>query len=372
MSQQGEPRGAPASLVVLAVAALVMCVPFIADRTGHGVHELRGHLVAIRVGAWLICALLFGVIAARHASIGTQVDEGSVLAVAFDTLPITLLFAWVATAAALLTGHWVLAVAAGALVLYHAVLVVPRMIATRKPRWTKHAPTFEIVMANVYIDNETPDAAARQLVDAAADVALIVESTSPFMKTFDDLGGRDAYPHRVDDPSDDSDYAVTLVTRCELGERSGMKTIGPLRLAVAEIDVGGVDVLVVGLNPMATVDPGGHETWKEQIDALMSFVPTVSGPLLIVGDLNTTRFRPEFRQLLDMGLSDAIDSLGKGMKPSFKLGAEGPLSALPVARLDHALVNDGMHALSVEDLDPCGSDHLPFRLRLAVRRTANG
>jgi endonuclease/exonuclease/phosphatase family metal-dependent hydrolase len=38
-----------------------------------------------------------------------------------------------------------------------------------------------------------------------------------------------------------------------------------------------------------------------------------------------------------------------------------------VARLDHALVNDSVHALSVDNLEPCGSDHLPFRLKVAVR-----
>lgn len=357
----------PAAVVVVVAAALVMFVPFAAERVSDGVHELRGHLAAVRILAWLVCALLTGVVVTRHVKIRSQIDEGSVLAVAFDTLPITLLAAWVVTAGAVITAHWLLAVVAGALVVYHLVLVVPRTIATRRPRWTKHAPTFDVVMANVFIDNKTPDDAARQLIEAASDVVLIVESTSGFMKIFDDLGGRDAYPHRVDDPSDDSDYAVTLATRCELGERSGMVTLGPLRLAVAEIDVGGVAALVVGLNPMATVDPGGHETWKEQIDALASFLPTLIGPLLIVGDLNTTRFRPEFQQLLDMGLSDAIDSLGKGLKPSFKLAAEGALSAVPVARLDHALVNDGMRAMQIEDLDPCGSDHLPFRMRLAVR-----
>jgi endonuclease/exonuclease/phosphatase (EEP) superfamily protein YafD len=178
------------------------------------------------------------------------------------------------------------------------------------------------------------------------------------------------YPHRVADPEDHSDYAITLASRRPLGERSRMHTIGPLRLALGDIDVGGVGALVVGLNPMATVDPGGHETWQEQIDALTEFVPTVSGPLLVVGDLNTTRFRPEFGRLLDLGLTDGIDSLGKGLKASFKLSATGALAAVgPVARLDHALVNHGMQALALENLEPCGSDHLPFWLLLAVRPT---
>jgi len=147
-----------------------------------------------------------------------------------------------------------------------------------------------------------------------------------------------------------------------------MDTIGQLRLAIAELDVQGTTATIVALNPMATVDPGGHETWKEQIDELKTFVPTLTGPAIIAGDLNTTRYRPEFKELLDLGLTDAIDSLGKGLDTSFKLGSDGVLGQVgAVARLDHALFNDLAHALHVEDLEACGSDHLPFRMTVAVR-----
>ena len=71
-----------------------------------------------------------------------------------------------------------------------------------------------------------------------------------------------------------------------------------------------------------------------------------------------------------MGLTDAFDSLGKGLDTSFKLGADGVLGKVgAVERLDHALVTDTVFPLSVEDLEPCGSDHLPIKLRVAVHAT---
>ena len=169
-----------------------------------------------------------------------------------------------------------LAAVGAVLSLYHVSIVVPRMFAARVPRWAKRAPTLEVVVANVFIDNKTPDAAARQLVTTSADVVIVVESTAAFMQTFDDVGGNEAYPYRVSDPDDHSDYAVTIACKREPGPRSRTTTIGPLRLAIADVDVDGISTLVVGLNPMATVDPGGHETWKEQIEALKEFVPTLS------------------------------------------------------------------------------------------------
>jgi endonuclease/exonuclease/phosphatase (EEP) superfamily protein YafD len=361
-------------LIGVLSAAIVLAVSLLArhvDGSATMFSDSRFH-VGVALG-WIVCAGLTALAVSRYVDIVANVDEGSGLAVAYDALPILLLAAWVVTIAALVTRHWLLAVVGATLIVYHLLLAVPRLIAARVPRWAKRAPTMDIVVANVFIGNETPDDAARQLIATSADVVIVVESTASFMATFDEAGGSSAYPNRVSDPDDHSDYAVTVASKHQLGPRSQMTTIGPLRLAIADVDVQGISTLVIGLNPMATVDPGGHETWKEQIEALKEFLPTLTGPVIVAGDLNTTRYRPEFEELLELGLHDAIDSLGKGLDPSFKLSAEGVLSTVgAVARLDHALVNEGVFPRSMEDLEPCGSDHQPFKLTVAVRATGGG
>ena len=369
MSAERRRRPIPAYVIGVFSAAVVLLASLLAKHVDGSATMFTGGYFHVGVAlGWIVCAGLIALIVTRYMHIVANVDEGPGLTVGYDALPILLLGAWVVTVVAVVTHHWLLAAIGGALSAYHLAVVVPRLIAARKPRWAKHAPTLNIVVANVFVDNKTPRDAARQLVSCAADVVIVVESTAAFMAIFDEGGGSDAYPNRVSDPDDDSDYAVTLATKRELGPRSRMETIGPLRLAIADIDVDGVATLVVALNPMATVDPGGHETWKEQIEVLKDLVPTLSGALIIAGDLNTTRFRPEFEELLELGLQDAFDMLGKGLDPSFKLGAEGVLAKVgAVARLDHALVNDSVCPMAVENLEPCGSDHLPFKLRVAVR-----
>jgi endonuclease/exonuclease/phosphatase (EEP) superfamily protein YafD len=371
MAAEHRHRRIPASLIGLLSAASVLALSLLETRIDGSATMFTGGYfhVGVAIG-WIICAGLTALIVTRYVQIVAPVDEGAGLAVGYDALPILLLTAWVVTIAALVTRHWLLAALGAVLSLHHVSIIVPRMVAARAPRWANAAPTLDIVVANVFIDNKTPEAAARQLATSSADVIIVVESTAAFMAVFDEVGGRETYPHRVNDPADDSDYAVTVACRSELGPRSQMTTIGPLRLAIADIEVEGISTLVVALNPMATVDPGGHETWKEQIEGLKEFVPTLTGPVVIAGDLNTTRYRPEFQELLALGLKDAIDTLGMGLKPSFKLGADGVLATIgAVARLDHALVNDCIFPLSVENLDPCGSDHHPFELRVAVRRS---
>ncbi len=328
-------------------------------------------VTALVVIGWVTCTVLLALVVARRVQMATDARATAAMALAYDALPLLLGLAWVVLAAALLGRQWTLAGVAACVCAEHLLLVVPRTMADRTPHWVRDAPRLTMVVANVFVDNATPDDAARQLVQCDADVIVIVEATRHFMARFDRLGGDTAFPHRVDDPDDDSDYAVAIAGRRPFGARSDVRDVGPLRLAVAEVDVHGVPTLVAALNPMAAVDPGGFDTWKEQIQALASVVPQLPGPLVVAGDLNTTRFRPEFQTLLRGRLTDAIDALGKGLSPSFKLSAEGPLSSVgAVARLDHALVDELVHPLAMEQLQPCGSDHLPFRLSLAVRRSA--
>lgn len=325
----------------------------------------------IQIVGWIFCASMAGVVATHRAQIWATRHEGPVLAVVYDVLPLLLLPAVGILLVAAISGRWWLALLAALLTGYELLLVVPRLTTRPRPSWAATAPRLRLVMANVFVDNETPEQAAQQLTSSNADVMVIAEATPEFIKVFDSVGGDTAYPHRVIDPSDTSDYAVAIVSRLPLGENSEVRTMGLLRLAVAEVTVGGIGTTIATLNPRATFDSEGQATWKQQMDELQRFVPTVHGPLVVAGDLNSTSFRPEFDELLSAGLVDAIDALGQAWKPSFSLKSVWPLGALgSVARLDQALVNDQVCAIETRNLDACGSDHLPFLITLAVRHTS--
>jgi len=358
----------PGFVSALLTAGAIAAMPIIARHVDGSADEFTGRRFAVLPAlGWVVCAALLAVVVTRWLQRLTSVEAGPGLALAYDGLPVLLVAAWGVALLAGLTGHWLLATVAGALCGYHVALLVPRLLSSVTPPWVRHAPRFRLLVANVFIDNKTPEAAAQQLVESGSDVVIIVESTRPFMTLFDRLGGRSAYPTRVFDPDDTSDYAVTIATSHELGPRSEVRVIGPLRVAIADIEVGGVATLVVALNPMATVDPNGLETWKQQIAALAELLPTLAGPMVVAGDLNTTRYRPGFEEILALGLHDAIDSLGKGLNPSFKVSASGPLAVAPLVRLDHALADDDVHSVAMRNLDACGSDHVPFEIELAVR-----
>lgn len=322
-------------------------------------------MTALIVFAWLVLALLAVIALTAVFSISIHAS----LALAHDALPALLVLAWIILVVAVIEGEW--ALAAGALVLcgYHLVVLVPRMRAEKAPRWARHAPTVELVVSNVYTENETPELLARTLVEARADVMIITEWNPTFAAAFEAAGGRDAFPHRLCDENDHSDYAVCVLSRLPLGAGSTMRHIGQLTLADASVRAGERTLHIIGLNPTAVVDPDGFDEWAKQIDTLIDALPSLDRPLALAGDLNSTQFRPEYKRLLDAGLTDAHDALGKGLTTSFKLSADGALAAPgSVVRLDHALLSEGVQALRTEDLEACGSDHLPFRLTLAVRQ----
>ena len=360
--------GIPGYVAALLAAALVVALPFVAQRVDGSADEFSGQRFAfLPAVGWAVCAALVAVICTRHLQIVIRrtVKVGSGLALAYDALPLLLLIPWPVAVLAAWSGHLLLMSVALVLCVYHVILLVPRLMTEPTPSWVPGAPMVSLVVANVFVDNQTPVVAARQIVGTGGDVVVIVESTAGFMAIFDAEGGSDAFPNRVVDPDNTSDYAVAIVTHRELGPRSQFLTVGPLRVVVAEIEIEGSSLLIVALNPMATLDSGGHETWTEQLKALEGFLPTLVGPVVVAGDLNSTRFRPEFEQIMSLGFTDAIDALGKGLSASFKLAARSGLGG--VVRLDHALTNSEVHGVSMKNLKACGSDHLPFRVELAVR-----
>ena len=325
----------------------------------------RVHVAVIwHIVAWSVLAALAA--AAVTATFG--VSSRTLLAAAHDGLPYLLILAWPIALVAVVERRWPLAAAGAVLVSYHLALMIPRIRKDRVPRWVGDAPRMELVVANVYVDNETPEAMAEQLVACGADVVVVAEWNDTFAAAFAAAGADDVYPHRLCNDCDNKEYVVTVASKTPLGPQSRVETVGPLIITHAVVSCGPKALGLLAVHPTAMVDPGGYDEWKSQIDALISYIPSVSGPFVIAGDFNSTRFRPEFQRLLDTGLVDAHDTLGRGLSTSFRLAATGALAAAgTIVRLDHALLSDGVWPIAARDLESCGSDHVPFALTVAVR-----
>ena len=314
---------------------------------------------------WFVLAVL-AVLAFTSAVTSTK---RAGLAVAYDALPYLLGVSWLVLGLAILEGSWLLAAAAGALCVYHLWLIVPRFMRARTPHWARSAPRLRVVVSNVFTENRTPEVLAGLLLEADGDVMVITEWNAAFAAAFEAAGGGESHPHRLVDPDDHSEYAVCIASKQPLGDGSAVEQIGQLTLTRAVVVCGSRPLQLIGVIPNAVVDPGGFSIWKSQIESLIGHLPMLDRPIVVAGDFNTTRFRPEFKALLKAGFVDAHDALGKGLSTSFRLATDGVLAGPgTVIRLDHALLSKAVCALDAHDLDAGGSDHLPFVMTLAVRQ----
>jgi hypothetical protein len=147
-------------------------------------------------------------------------------------------------------------------------------------------------------------------------------------------------------------WATSLLTRLpivlsEVLELPALRGDPARRKAIsASLDTGsGPPLTVIGVH-LGHLTQGSHR----QMRALRLYLATLTGPAVLVGDLNC--WGPPLRITLP-GMHDAVK------------GATWP-SWHPHSRIDHILVNDRSLVRSSQVLPDAGSDHLPIRCVLQV------
>lgn len=329
-----------------------------------GVPRSQGTRPVVRVWfglAWLVvavaswCALS---VVARW-SIGapvTQLLQGLV--------PVVFLPVWIIAVTAFAGRRWPLAVLSSVLVVTHVLLVWPALRGGGAPAWAVAAPRITLLSVNLFDRNRTPDAAAAAVLARRADVLVLVE-TSPRMRDALVRAGIDRqYPHQlIATPSPNGNTDGIYARRPFTGGRQ--LAVFANSLPVVKVPVGRRQLEIIGVH----IDGPryGVDQWSKEITDLVWFART-SDPLVISGDFNATRWHSPFRDLLDADLTDAHESVGKGLSRSWPvLGT--PLAAFgPLMRIDHALTNRDVAALDVRDIRVPGSDHAGFEVELAVRQ----
>ena len=242
-------------------------------------------------------------------------------------------------------------------------------IAVTVPSWVDTAPRLSVALANVYVNNQMPHAAAAELVAAQSDLLVIAERTDAFLQGFHSVGGDVVFPFRIDGPSDRADYAMTIASRIAFLPGSEVLQSGPLTVVRAVVECGSRRLVVIGVHLSAPLAKGGYRLWRRELGELRDLVATLTPPFVLVGDFNSSRFRPEFARFVrGARLTDVHGGVGKGLTRSLKLSDRGLISRVPAfTRVDHALLSAGVHAVDVQNLPTLGSDHHPFLATLAVQ-----
>lgn len=221
--------------------------------------------------------------------------------------------------------------------------------------------SVSIVLANLYIDNPEPESAFSQLLEADADLLVMTEITDELVACFDRVGGAERYPHRIHPEPIEGEYVVGIFSTTPFDEAK-VEQREELRVVGATWSDGVATLTVRAIHPEAPTNRKAFRRWRRQLRQARLVLRGLELPAVLLGDLNAGTLQVPYERLLETRFRDAHAALGQALAPSWGVAPWLPrwVPTL-VARLDHLLISPGISVVRIEDLDPVGSDHRPFK-----------
>jgi endonuclease/exonuclease/phosphatase (EEP) superfamily protein YafD len=211
--------------------------------------------------------------------------------------------------------------------------------------------TVRAITMNVWYRNRSYAAAERFIRESWPDFVLGVEMTPAWRRALASL--RDILPYTVPAPRAGTSGLVLYSThpclRCEILD------IGDVGLpaVVGEFRVGGRTLTIVGAHFTVPLGPAHAHLMARHVAAVGDYVRALPGPVVLLGDLNTTPWSHYFRDLrARSGLRDS--ALGRGIQPTWPAWWR-----IPMVTIDHALVSNDIQFVDRQVGPPIGSDHRP-------------
>jgi endonuclease/exonuclease/phosphatase (EEP) superfamily protein YafD len=267
---------------------------------------------------------------------------------------------------AALTGRRWLALAAGAVGTAGIAMAAPLVVPRRQEPPDAAAAPLRVTHANLLYINRRVAAVPEILAALDADLLTFSELTPTHLRRLHASRLRERYPHRVE-----------LAAR--KGSGTGLWSRHPIEAhpvvtagnhtVVADVDAPGGAVRVIVVHTQSPIDH--HAEWVADLEELAGLHSDL--PALMAGDFNASWWHPELRRLLRVGgWRDAHQVTGHGLSCSWPTEKWHPAFRWhpPFVRIDHALVNAGLHVLATRDFHVPGSDHLGLVVTVQRARRA--
>jgi len=282
--------------------------------------------------------------------------EAGPLAIVLALMPWVALAALIPLLLALVARAWWLAGASAAVLAQCVGWLAPLYIAESRP---DEGGEFTVASLNMTFGQVNADAVVEWVADHQVDVLSAQEVTPQAVEALARAGLDELLPHSQV-AAEPGVTGTGLWSRTPLANAESLSGFtGPgsrytSRAARGDVEVApGAVVTVIAVHPAA---PGlmDHSAWSASLDSMTDYLAQQEGPMLVVGDFNTTRDHRAFRDLQNQGFIDAADQAGAGFAPTFPQG-RGPF---PVAAIDHALARDApLTATRVSTHALAGADH---------------
>jgi len=219
--------------------------------------------------------------------------------------------------------------------------------------------TLDVVVANVWFRNDEPARLLEWLADDAPDVIVMLEATPRWRVAIAEAAA--GYPWQV------WSGGILVISRVPLdqfrvlpfgGDRGAHGERSDAVLFSVRKD--GARLGIVAAHTHWPLGRASATRRNAELAALAHVLRFVPGPRVLLGDLNTTPFSPQFARLeRDAGLVSC--SRARGWHPTWP--ALFPPLGIPI---DHCLRSAEVRIDAVTTGPYVGSDHYPLRVRLRL------
>lgn len=253
---------------------------------------------------------------------------------------------------------WSFAMLAGATLVVNGLSLIPFVWPVSVSEST--GPTLRVVSSNVYTGNPDTDSVMKFIRDTDPDIIVVMEIDDRWREAIRELEAD--YPHNVLRPRADN-FGIGMLSRIPIRSfRVEALDQAMLPTIVAEAEFNGGPLHIIGTHPLPPMSERNSDLRNEHLEALANRVVEIDGPVIVVGDLNTTSWSPYFRNLIQRsGLRDSRK--GRGIQATWP----GPnwLFQIPI---DHALVTDDLVVTDRYVGPDVGSDHRPIVVEVGMAK----
>ncbi|GAA0229972.1 endonuclease/exonuclease/phosphatase family protein [Cryptosporangium japonicum] len=314
---------------------------------------------AVRVWSaalWLTLAGLAGWLLVR----GVGYDHRTPFAQLVSFTPYVAAFSLVPLVAALVTRRWLVAVAAGVVVVAFGAFVVPRAVPSGAP---SDGDRLRVMAFNTKIGAGSVAELAALVRREKPDVLTVQELTPEWAAEFAALR---LFPYSalraLPGASGTGIWArYPLTDNRTVDPKSGFdQTDAQLRVSDDRV------YEVVSAHPRPPIfraaEWGSTSRWVGDLSRLPS--ASKSGPVRVMaGDFNASLDHSPFRKLVGTGYVDAAAEVGKGLVPTWPMNGNNA----PPVTLDHVLVDSRADASRFDAYTIAGSDHRAIVADLVIR-----
>jgi endonuclease/exonuclease/phosphatase (EEP) superfamily protein YafD len=220
--------------------------------------------------------------------------------------------------------------------------------------------TIKILSANVLYRNHSAQRLLEIVREESPDIVLLVEYTPEWAAQVGEL--RAAYPYHLEGPLKNP-WGIALFSRFPFDSSKAIP-VGPSYGVQASVRTPDGPLMVIGTHLASPMTPSRAATRDSQLDSLATRVGRVTGPIVVVGDLNITPYSPLFQDWL--ARTDLTDTRrGRTLSPSWPV--QLPMLGVPI---DHCAVGHGVMIVGHRRLPAFGSDHYPILAELALASPA--